>query len=138
MADESGPASGEPINFHGGGWVYERIDGEVAVHREGVDPRSCDSGDCLFMSPEELLGFCAVASYAGEVLLAEGTVLGAQCPIEFMVAGQIVFRMVGVPPRMDEMVTFPEEMDSAVEHKVLDVRSNYTANGTRTVLVVCR
>lgn len=134
MADES-PASGEPINFHGGGWVFERVDGEVAVHREGVDPRSCDAGDCLYLSPEELLGFCACASYAGEVLLAEGATPAVVCPLAFEVQGMVVFNTIGVPPRKGERVLIPEN-EGQTECTVLDIRSSYTSHG-RTVVVVC-
>jgi hypothetical protein len=137
MADESGPVSGEPIDFHGGGWVYERVDGEIAVHREGVDPRSCDAGDCLYLSPEELLGFCAVASFAGEVLLAEGATATVVCPLVFEVDGRVVFRAIGVSPQKGERVLVPEEAAAPIERTVVDIRASYTTTG-RTVFVVCR
>lgn len=138
MSNESGPASGTPINFHGGGWVFERVDGEIAVHREGVDPASCDAGDCLYLSPDELLGFCAVASFAGETMLAEGMTTSTLCPVEFEVMGRIVFRMVGVPPRKGERIQVPEEGKVSLERVVVDLRSVYQESGARTVIVVCQ
>lgn len=125
-----------PKQFRGGGWVFERIGNDWAVHREGVSPSSADAGEVLYVREEELFQFVTAADFAGAVLLplAAAEVMFGNCPLTFIdsVNEAVMFSTFGIPPGKGTRVNVPGCLESGW---VADVTWTYGKSGARSAKV---
>lgn len=122
--------------FRGGGWVFERVGDDYAVHRDGVSPSSADAGEVLYVRADEMFTFVTAADFAGSVLLplAAADVMFGNCPIEFVDTKNdaVMFSTFGIVPEKGSRVNVPGCLESGF---VADVVWTYGKNGARSAKV---
>lgn len=135
---ETEETAGDPTmakEFRGGGWVFERVGDDYAVHRENVVPSSADAGEVLYVRADELFQFVAAADFAGAVLLplAAAEVMFGNCPLIFVDENDaVMFETFGVPPEKGSRVNVPGCLESGF---VVDVAWTYGKSGARSAKV---
>jgi len=141
MSEHDERATGEPdcTEFRGGGWVFERVGDDYAVHREGVSPTSADAGEVLYVRAEEMFQFVTAADFAGSVLLplAAAEVMFGNCPLTFVDSQNdaVMFSTFGIPPEVGARVSVPNCLESG---QVTDIAWTYGKNGARSAKVYLR